>query len=307
MTRGSFISDTSNNENSNTYPQSGFAYWKSVAIHSWKEASDDNIGLIAAGVAFYAFLAFVPLLAAVVLTYGLAADPETVANHITAMAKTLPESSATLISSQLEGIVETNSEAKGFGLLIALGVALFGARKGAGSIVTALSIAYDENDGRSFVKQTLLSLGITAMAALAGIFAVLALTMMAALVDIVPGISAELAFLSKMLTYALLFVGGTVGAGLLYRFGPDRPKVGWRYLLPGSLFASLGWLLLTLGFGIYVANFGSYNATYGSLGAVVVLLTWIYLSAYVLLLGAELNEAVERHAGLHGGYSVSEG
>lgn len=270
--------------------------WKTIAVAAWKDADKDNVALVAAGVAFYAFLAFVPLLAAVVLIYGLAADPATVARHIARIAEVLPASAADLISGQIEAVVQSNKGAKGLGLMIALGVALFGARNGAGGIVKALNIVYEESECRGFVKQNGLALLITLAAALAAIGAVFALTSMSALGDLVPGMTGTALFFTNLVTYLLMFALGTFGAALLFRYAPDRASPRWSHVLPGALFASFGWLLLTLGFGIYVSNFGSYNATYGSLGAVIVLLTWLYLSAYVLLLGAELDEAVERHA-----------
>ena len=270
------------------------AGWKAIALSAWKEATSDNIGLVAAGVAFYAFLALVPLIASVVLIYGLVVDPETVARHIAALADMLPASAAELVGGQVESVAESNSGAQGLGLLLALAIALFGARNGAGSVVTALNIAYDEADERGFIRSNILALALTVAAALAGIGAVGVQTLIAALPDLIPEMPGGLVFLSNIVSYALLFAFAAIGAALLYRIAPDRPMPGWRALMPGALLAAAGWTALTIGFGYYVANFGSYNATYGSLGAVVVLLTWLYLSAYILLLGAELNAAAER-------------
>src|SRR5918997_1496859 len=117
--------------------------WKDVLVRTWKESGDDNVGLLAAGVAFYAFLAFVPLLASVVLTYGLVAEPETVAQHIQTLARTLPSEAAGIVSDQLQAVTGTKSSAKGFGLLLAIVIALYGASKGAGAVITALNVAYE--------------------------------------------------------------------------------------------------------------------------------------------------------------------
>ncbi len=267
--------------------------WKQVAIRTWKESSSDNVGLIAAGVAFYGFLALVPLLGAIVLTYGLVAEPETVIHNMQALAAVLPGEAASLIGEQLMNVVQTSSGKKGFGLLLALALALFGARNGAGAIITALNIAYEEEETRGFIRVNLLALAMTAAAVVVAILALIAITALGYLHELFPGTPAFLLALGKIITYVLLTLAGAAAAATLYRYGPARKKARWVWLTPGSLVAAVLWVLLTLAFGIYVANFGNYDATYGSLGAVVVLLTWMYLSSYILLFGAELNSELE--------------
>lgn len=271
----------------------GWPAWKAVLLRSYKEASADNIGLVAAGVAFYGFLALVPLLAATVLTYGLIADPQAVVEDMQGMMTVMPADAAKLIGEQLMNVVQTSSGKKGFGVLVALAVALFGARNGASALITALNIAYEEEERRSFIRLNLLALGITASAVLLAIVALVAVAALGHLDTLFPGAPGFLLVAGKLLSYLLLAGGGAAGAATLYRYGPSRERARWVWLSPGSLFAAVGWLLLTVGFGLYVASFGNYNATYGSLGAVVVLLTWFYLSSYVLLLGAEINSEFE--------------
>ncbi|MET0180411.1 MAG: YihY/virulence factor BrkB family protein [Novosphingobium sp.] len=267
------------------------AGWKEIVLRTWKEASADNIGLVAAGVAFYGFLALVPLLGAIVLTYGTIADPATVVGHVEAMTAALPAEVAGLIGEQLLNIVNTSAGKKGLGLLGALAVTLFGARNAAGGIIAALNIAYEEDEKRGFLKVNLLALALTGCAVLVAVAAMLAVAAMATLHRLLP--APVLAVALKALSYVVLAAVAATAAACLYRFGPSRDKARWVWLTPGSALFAGGWLLLTLGFGFYVANLGSYGATYGSLSAVVVLLTWMYLSAYVLLFGAELNSEVE--------------
>ena len=269
------------------------AGWKEVALRTWREAGDDNVGLIAAGVAFYGFLALVPLLGAIVLSYGLLADPETVVRNMKGLTSVMPADAAKLVGEQLMNVVDTSGTKKGFGVLLALAVALFGARNGAGSIITALNVAYEEKETRGFIKVNLLALAITAAAVLVAIVALVAIAALGHLETLVPGAPGLLLVAGKIISYALLGAGGAAAAATLYRYGPSRRKARWSWITPGSLFAALCWLLLTLGFGVYVAKFGNYSATYGSLGAVVVMLTWLYLSSYVLLFGAELNSELE--------------
>ena len=267
--------------------------WKQVALRTWKETSNDNVGLIAAGVAFYGFLALVPLLGAIVLTYGLVADPQTVTSNMTALTSILPQQAAQLIGEQLLNVVHTSDGKKGVGLLVALGIALFGARNAAGAVITALNIAYEEQESRGFIHVTLLALGITACAVLVAILAMVSVTILGYLQTLLPTLPGSIAVLGKVVTYLLLAVAGSAAAATLYRYGPDRRSARWTWITPGSLLAALLWLVLTIGFGIYVANFGNYDAAYGSIGTVVVLLTWMYLSSYILLFGAELNAELE--------------
>ena len=267
--------------------------WKQVLVRSWKEGGDDNIGLIAAGVAFYGFLALVPLLGAIVLSYGLVASPETVMRNMKGLTSVMPAQAAGLIGDQLMNVVTTSGGKKGLGLLLALGLALFGARNGAGSVMTALNIAYEEKETRGLVATNLTALAITAGAVMVAIVAVVAIAALAQLDRLLPGAPAALLVVGKLLTYLLLLGAAAGVAAALYRYGPSRARARWVWLTPGSLLAAIGGVVLTLGFGFYVARFGNYNATYGSLGAVVVLLTWLYLSSYLLLFGAELNSELE--------------
>ncbi len=268
--------------------------WKEVLQRAWREAGDDNVGIIAAGVAFYGFLALVPLLGAIVLTYGLIAEPQTVLRNMGSLTSVMPADAAKLIGEQLMNVVKTSGSKKGIGLVLALGLALFGARNGAGSIITALNIAYEEKETRSFVRINLLALGMTVAAVLVAVIAMIAIAAMGHLETLFPNAPGIILIAGKVLSYALVALGGAAGAATLYRYGPSRDEARWVWLTPGSIGASILWLALTLGFGFYVAKFANYSATYGSLGTVVVMLTWLYLSSYVLLLGAELNSELEQ-------------
>lgn len=253
----------------------------------------DNLALIASGVAFYAFLAMVPLLGAVVMSYGLIADTKSVMAHFKELSTMLPPDAARLIGEQLMNVVTTSGGKKGIGLIIALVLAFWGATKATGAIVVALNIAYEEEETRGFVRRTALNLAMVVGAVVAVGLAMMAITVFAHLDTLLPGLPGFVLFLGRLVSWVVLAMIGAGGVAMLYRYGPDREAAKWRWLSPGSIAASLGWGALTVGFGIYVANFGNYNAAYGSLGAVVVLLTWLYLSALVLLLGAELNAELE--------------
>lgn len=267
--------------------------WIAVAKRTWAETSGDNVGLIAAGVAFYGFLALVPLLGAIVLVYGIAAEPATVMRDMAQLTSVMPSDVAKLVAEQLLNVVKTSDGKKGMGLLLALGLALFGARNGAGAVITALNVAYEEKEKRGFFSVNLLAIGMTAVSVLVAALALLAIAALGHLEGLIPNAPDAVIIAGKITVYLVLTLAGAGAAATLYRYGPSRKRAKWVWLTPGSLFAAAMWLVLTIGFGIYVANFGNYNATYGSLGAVVVTLTWLYLSSYILLFGAELNSELE--------------
>ena len=268
--------------------------WKDIALRAWKEASQDNISLVASGVAFCGVLAMVPMLGAVVLSYGLIATPETVMKNVQSLTSVMPVDAAKLIGEQLVNVVKASDGKKGFGLLLALAIALYGAMKGAAALITSLNIAYDEQETRSFVRLNLITLAITAGAVVIAIFAIIAIAAMGSLDTLFPSAPAVLLVLGKIVSYLVMAGVGAAAAATLYRYAPNRDEAKWMWLTPGSVLTTVSWLIVTLGFGFYVANFGSYDATYGSLGAAIVLLTWLYLSAYILLFGAEFNCELER-------------
>ena len=270
-----------------------FQAWKEILIRTWRESSKDNVGVVAGGVAFYGFLAIVPLLGALVITYGFVADPATVVEHVGSMTAVLPRQVALIIGEQLLNAVQASGGKKGLGLLLALAIALWGARNAATSVISALNIAYEEEEKRGFLKVTIMALVMTTAAVAIGLLAIGATTVLGALHRFFPDTNPITLVLWRLLSYGLLALGAAAAIATLYRYGPSREKAKWTWITPGSLFATIAWMLLTFGFGYYVSNFGNYDTTYGSLGAVVVLLTWMYLSSYVLLFGAELNSEIE--------------
>lgn len=265
-----------------------------VLKQTWTDSGTDNIGLIAAGTAFWGFASIAPLLGAIVLGYGLFATSETVANNIRGLFGVLPHDAATLIADQLTNVVGTSGGKKGWGFVVALALAIYGGTQGASAIVTALNVAYEEKESRGIVRLYLLAFAITGAAVLVAIAAALTTTVTAFLGSLIPWAPDAVQTGIRLLSYAILAFIATTAAALLYRFGPDRKHAKWVWLTPGSFAATLLWLVATALFGVYVSRFGSYGATYGSLGAVIVLQLWLWLSAYIFLLGAELNSQLER-------------
>jgi len=268
--------------------------WKEIARETWKEAGKDNVSIIAAGVAFYVFTALVPLLTAIVLTYGLVADPADVEQHMRSVTQTLPGGSGELVAEQLHSMVQNSGGKTGFALILALAVALYGASKMATSLMTAMNIAWGAEEKRGFIKRTLISIAIVFGMVLAILAAVLSISAMSLVEDLLPALGGVAHFLLQLLSFVLAAGIVIVMLAVIYRYAPNRPDAKWAWVSPGSILATIVWALATVGFGFYVSNFGSYNATYGALGAVIVFLTWLYLTGYIILLGAEMNAVLEQ-------------
>jgi membrane protein len=267
--------------------------WKDIFVATWKEAGEDNVGLVAAGVAFYAFLAFVPLLTAFMLSYGLFAEPASVVRHMQTLTGLMPQNAAEIIGDQLTSMTETSRSTTGLALVLAIGIAFYGATKGAASIVTALNIVFNVQESRGFIRRTLVSLSMTAGAVVVLFLAILAVSALNFVERLLPDWGGTLRLLLNGAFFLLAAGAVVVLLAIIYRYGPNRPDAEWRWITPGSALATIVWLAATIGFGMYVADFGNYNATYGSLGAVIVFLTWLYLTFYIVLLGAELNAVLE--------------
>ena len=268
------------------------AAWKDILKRTYTRTWDDNIGIVAAGVAFYGFFALLSLLGLIVLSYGFVADPIMVINHMRALTTVLPSDVAMIIGEQLATAVDASEGAKGLGILIAFLVAVYGGTNGAAAILTALNIAYEEKEKRSLVRYYLIAIGMTFAALVMALCAIGGTAAVAFLQNLLPKASEAALIGGKIAGYVFLTLSAAAVAATLYRFGPSREDARWEWITPGSIFAALTWLLLTMLFGSYVAQ-ANYDKSYGSLGAVVALMTWLYLSAYAFLFGAELNSEIE--------------
>lgn len=272
--------------------------WKAIFARIYVMVGYHNLPLMAAGVAFYAFLSFVPLLGAVVMTYGLIADPATVAEHMQTIINLVPADAAKLIQDQLTNVATTAATKAGLGLVIALAFSIYGAMRASGAIIQALGVIYEEEDGRSILHFYSLSARITLVAIAAAVVGLLAAVLLGTLGNAVTVLGQAGVAVIQALTWLVAAGIASWAFGFVYRYGPDRADARWQWLTIGSIAATLLWLAATVLFGLYVANFANYNATYGSLGAVVVLMMWLWVSAYAILIGAEINAEAERQTGM---------
>ncbi|WP_162891226.1 YihY/virulence factor BrkB family protein [Aeromicrobium sp. A1-2] len=265
---------------------------RSNVLTAWKQASAQQAPLLAAGVAFYAFLSLFPALIAGVLAYGLVASPETVQRQSTQIADALPADAASLVTGQLDSLTSTPSDSLGIGLAIAILLAIYSASGGVGNLVTAVNSMFGLAETRNFIKRKLLALGLTAGAI---IFLVVVIGLVAAApavfdaIDIVPGLRAGL----EAARWILLIGSVILAIGVLFRLAPNRTSTS-GLMTKGVVVASTLWVLVSVGFSLYVDNFGSYGKTYGALAGVVVLLLWLWIGIYAILLGACIEAVREK-------------
>jgi len=267
--------------------------WLQVVRRAWAEAKDDNVPILAGGVAFAAFLALFPALIAALTLYGLVADPAQVAAQVADLAAALPETARPIITDQLASVTASSDGALGVGLVISVLAALWSASGGTMNLIKATNLAYDEKESRGFLR-----LRGTALALTFG--AVAFLLCAVALVAVVPvlfdalGLGGIGLVVAQVVRWALL-VALVVGAlAVVYRAAPDRDAPRFRWVSTGAVVATALWVLGSVAFSLYVDNFGSYNKTYGALAGVIVLMLWLYLTSYIVLLGAEINAESER-------------
>lgn len=266
--------------------------WKDIILRVKDEMASDHVGLIAAGVAFYALLAIFPALTALLAIGGLLVEPLQIVDELNTLSNILPREIATIILSQAQDIA--GSRQGGLGLAAVLGIllALYSASKGVGSLIEGLNVAYDEEETRGFIWLKVITFGLTAALIVGAVLAVMLLIAVSAAMAFVNlGAGVEIAVTGASWLFVLSLL--SVALSALYRFGPDRDQPEWRWVSAGSIIACIIWLAASVGFAIYASNFGSYNESFGSLGGAIVLLMWLWISAYIVLMGAELNAEME--------------
>jgi membrane protein len=270
--------------------------WGRVLANVYNETNRDNVSVMAAGVAFWTFLSIFPGLSALISIYGLIADPTVIAIQVSNLAGILPPSSLALLYDQLTRLISAPPQALGIGLVISLLLAFWYSMSGTGTLMQALTVAYEERDTRSILAYYAQSAALTISIA---VFVLLSLF----LVAVVPAVLEWLPFpkgwrdLIGLVRWPIVAVLLMLALGVIYRFAPARQNPCWHLFSAGTIVAALVWLAGSAGFSYYVANFSSYDKSYGSLGTVVVLLMWLYLGAFIVLVGAELNSEIEQARG----------
>jgi membrane protein len=271
----------------------GLSDWWSVLKRTWKEAHHDNVSVIAAGVAFFSLLAVFPLITAALSTFSYFADPGDVNGLTSTFATLLPGEAYAILEGQVNSVLAAPPLNASFGIILSLGFAFISAGAGIRAMMRAMNVAYEEVESRNpfvfFVFGMLMTLGSlifvwASLFVIIGVSAALALT----------NIEDTAGFSSRTLPWILLVTIFCFACGVMYRFGPSRRPARKRWVFPGIGFALVSWIAISFGFSKFVVHFGAYNETFGGLASVIILLIWLWLTAMVIIVGAELNSELER-------------
>jgi membrane protein len=266
--------------------------WKDILLRVYANISRHRVLAIAAGVTFYSILAVFPAISTLVSLYGLFADPGAVAIHLDRTSSVLPGGAIDIVRDQMTRVASQGHGALGLTFLLSLVAALWSANAGVKALFDALNVVYDEEEKRGIIKLNAISLLVTTGMILVAVLAMAGVVALPAILGFM-GFGTGKQALAQLAASAALFIVVAFGMGVIYRYGPSRDEPRWRWISWGSVFASVVWLAASMLFSWYAANFGSFNKTYGSLGAIVGFMTWIWLSAIVVLIGAEINAEME--------------
>ena len=264
------------------------AGWKDVLQRTKDEVRTDNVSILAGGVAFYWMLSLFPFAIAALSVYGLVANPDDVTKMVQQVQGTVPDSVAQLLEDQLSSIADSSRGSLTFGLVGSVLFALWSASKGASALIKATNVAFDEKETRGFLRLRAMALLLTLVFLVVMVCAIALIAVVPNLVDGTP-----LGTLFSVLRWPALAVVAMIGLAALYRYAPDRDEPRWRWVSLGAVVATGLWLVGSSLFSLYANKLGSFNETYGSLSAVIVLLLWLSLTAFVILLGAEINAETE--------------
>lgn len=266
--------------------------WKDVLIRVKDDLSKNRVVAVAAGIAFYALLAIFPAIAALVALYGLFANPATVGQHLDTLGSFIPGSGMDLIRNQIDHVIAQGNQTLGLTFIIGLAASLWSSNAGTKALFDALNVVYEERERRNFFRLNAASLLFTFASIIFLLTAIGALVVLPAVLGFI-GLGGIAETLLKLLRWPLLFGAIVLALAFVYRYGPSREKPQWRWVTPGSVAAALIWIAASILFSWYAESFGNYNKTYGSLGAVIIFMTWIWISALAVLIGAELDAEME--------------
>jgi len=270
----------------------GWPGWKAVLRRTAIEMLTDRVALVAAGCAFYGTLALFPAMSMLISIYGMVFDPVTVLPQLAVVQDFLPPAAFHLISERVTLLVSRPPGSLGWSLFLSTAVTLWSSASGTKSVIAALNLAYEERESRTFVRYQATAFTIT-LCVIGGTAIGLGLLVGLPPVLTLLGFASHQRAMIRGASFGLLVVTVIVALSLLYRYAPDRRTPKWQWVTPGSLVATLLWIAASALFSWYVATFATYDAMYGPLGTVVGVMMWFYVTAYAVLLGAELNAELE--------------
>lgn len=266
--------------------------WKDILLRVYDNIGRHRVLALAAGMTYYSILAIFPALAALVAVYGLFSDPATVAKHLDEISGFVPGGAVEVAREQLTRVSSKGNQALGATFVIGLAVSLWSANAAMKSLFDTLNIVYGEEEKRGFVKLNAVSLTFTVAGIAFVLLALGAVVVIPVLLNFLH-LSDFADLLVRIARWPAMFLVLALALACIYRYGPSRRAPRWRWITWGSAAATLCWLAASGLFSWYAASFGKFNETYGSLGAVIGFMTWLWISAIVILLGAELDAEME--------------
>ncbi len=272
-------------------PVQRWRFWKDFLYRLYQEIMEDRLLSLAAGVVFYGLLAIFPAITALVSSYALFSDPATITAHLASLQDVMPAGGYRIVQEQINRIISGGTGDLSLAFCASLAIALWSANAGLKAIIDALNVVYGVKEERSFIWLNVVSLAMTIGAIVGLMLAIAAVVVMPVVLSYLPLGSAGAAIIAWLRWPALMLLL-MFGLALLYRFGPNCQHPRWEWFSAGSVFAALAWLAGSLALSWYLGNFADYNATYGSLGAGIGLMMWLWISAIVVLVGAELNSEI---------------
>jgi len=266
--------------------------WKDILWRTGREMQSDRLFSIAAGVAFYVLLAIFPAITALVSGYSLFFNASTITDNFSLLDDILPDNVVELLRDQASRIGAHSGGALSIGVVAGIMVALWSTMSGVKAVIDALNVIYEQQESRSFIRLNLVALAFT-LTGFAALLLVVGTIVVLPLILSSVGLGAVTATLAWIARWPALFVLLLIALAALYRYAPDRKRARWQWVSIGSVFTAVTWIVASYLFSWFLAHFANYNATYGSLGAAVGLMMWLWISATVVLIGAELNAEIE--------------
>ena len=268
------------------------AGWRDILLRVVHKLGEDNVSLVASGVALNTLLAVFPAMAVLASVYGMFASPAQVAREVSPFYGILPHDAASILQTQLQALARPHDQTLGIGAIVSFVVSIYYSSQGVSALMSATNIAYTERERRGFFKLVLVAAGF-AMGAVVGFVLMLTLTLAVPLALQHLPLPEFVNFAVLAIRWVLLWAFAVLGLAIVYRYAPSRQNAQWRWVSWGSVIAATLWLAASVLFSLYIRDFGTYGKTYGALGGVIVLIMWFYLQGFAIVIGAEFNAETE--------------
>jgi membrane protein len=266
--------------------------WRAIADRVRHQAVERNLGLLAAGTAFWAVLSIFPAIVALVTVYGLVADPGRVTEQVSRLGGSLSPSTRTVVTEWLASLTATSHQRLGVGLVIGLLAVLWTVSSGVRTLIKAITAAYEQDETRGFLRLRGLALVMSTGVIAVAVVMVAAIGVAPAVRHLVHNTALRITFdVGEWIVLAVVLASAIT---LLYRFAPQNSPANWEWASAGAIFSTFFVVLASVAFSLYVRYFAHYNKTYGALGGIVILMLWLYYCVFIVLLGALVDVEVER-------------